>query len=247
MYYLNGVRLFLDKPFKDADGNQYPADWLRSSTQEQRDSIGITYTEPPAVSIYNKRFYNADGTPKPLAESQAFEVEKIRQKVAAELAETDWYAARAHDTGTPVPDAITSYRAAVRETFNSHEAQINACADIPALETLITTKAFTASWPELGEVVEYPSIDYRGFYNALLVSAVYQTIRAQAVTTPAVTVSCTEFIAAIADAKAGHPLVAAIQSCINLLMAAVTLTAEETAELQGLMDAFNLSPTLTLP
>ena len=43
MYYYNGNPLRLDKAFTDADGNQYPKEWLRNSSQEQRDALGITY------------------------------------------------------------------------------------------------------------------------------------------------------------------------------------------------------------
>jgi hypothetical protein len=246
MYYLNDILLSPNKGFTDADGNQYPADWLKNSTQEQRDALGIVYVAPPAPEYYNPNFYYSTGVEKDLDYVKNTYKGRSAAAINQFLANTDWYVTRAADTGKPVPDEVTVFRASVRTVYDAQKAEIDACASIAELEALITN-GFTNPWPELGAVTEYPDIDYRGFYNGLLVSAVYQTIRAQAVTTPAVTVACTEFIAAIADAKSGRPLVAAIQSCINLLIAAVTLTTEETAELQGLMDAFSLSPTLTLP
>jgi hypothetical protein len=91
-----------------------------------------------------------------------------------------------------------------------------------------------------------PGPDYLAFWDALLVSNVYQTIRAQALTNAAVLVACTEFIAAFSDAKVGRPNVPAIQACINNLMQAGTFTPEELGELQGLLVYANLQDLFTL-
>lgn len=91
-----------------------------------------------------------------------------------------------------------------------------------------------------------PSPDYYAFWDALLMSDVYQSIRAQALTTPAVLVACTEFIAAIGDAKMGRPNVPAIQACINYLLAAGTFSENDTQELQQLLAAGNLGEIFTL-
>lgn len=91
-----------------------------------------------------------------------------------------------------------------------------------------------------------PGPDYLAFWDALLVSSVYQTIRAQALTTPAVLVACTEFIAAIGDAKAGRPNVPAIQACINYLLGAGTFTEAELTELGELLEVGNLQGIYTL-
>ena len=51
MYYIGSKKLPLDRPF-NLDGFQYPADWLRYSTPQQREELGITeykgkdYKEP---------------------------------------------------------------------------------------------------------------------------------------------------------------------------------------------------------
>ena len=77
--------------------------------------------------------------------------------------------------------------------------------------------------------------DYQAFWDALLISPVYQSIRAQSIQSLAVNTCCTEFIAAMTDAKIGRPNPNAIQACIWLLMAELTLDADEVAELQGLL------------
>lgn len=46
MYYYGRRRLPIDRPF-NTDDYQYPADWLRNSTEEQRREIGITESENP--------------------------------------------------------------------------------------------------------------------------------------------------------------------------------------------------------
>lgn len=100
--------------------------------------------------------------------------------------------------------------------------------------------------PEPAPPPPAPGPDYLAFWDALLVSSVYQTIRAQALTTPAVLVACTEFIAAITDAKAGRPNVPAIQACINYLLGAGTFTEAELIELGELLAVGNLQDTYTL-
>ena len=100
--------------------------------------------------------------------------------------------------------------------------------------------------PEPAPAPPPPAPDYLAFWDALLVSNVYQTIRAQALTSPAVLVACTEFIAAFSDAKVGRPNVPAIQACINNLMQAGTFTPEELGELQGLLVSANLQDLFTL-
>jgi len=119
--------------------------------------------------------------------------------------------------------------------------------EIPEVrEDQVNPEALPA-WPEKADEAGEVTCDYRGFYDALLLSAVYQTIRNQAISTPAVTVACTEFVAAMADAKNAQVNTAALQATIDLLMAAVTLTTEERAELEAVMAAYSLDVLYTLP
>ena len=42
--------LYMDKPFKDITGTQYPANWLRLAPQEAKDNVpggGITWEPDP--------------------------------------------------------------------------------------------------------------------------------------------------------------------------------------------------------
>ncbi len=51
MFLLNGQPLPLDTPFKDADGNSYPANWLRLTTIHEKNAIGITEVPDPEPEI----------------------------------------------------------------------------------------------------------------------------------------------------------------------------------------------------
>jgi len=52
-FLLNNAPLPLDTPFKDAEGNSYPPNWLRLTTIHEKNAIGITEVpdpEPVAVA-----------------------------------------------------------------------------------------------------------------------------------------------------------------------------------------------------
>lgn len=83
--------------------------------------------------------------------------------------------------------------------------------------------------------------NYISFYDLLIASSVYQKIRTQSRQSLPLTVACTEFIAAIADAKLGRPNEAAIQTCICNILLETVLTDSDIADLQVLLDASKLS------
>lgn len=63
MFQLDNKPLALDTPFTN-DGIQYPANWLRLASPEERAAIGITEVAEPA--IYDDRFYWSPSNPKQL-------------------------------------------------------------------------------------------------------------------------------------------------------------------------------------
>ena len=142
MYYLNGEPLRLDKAFTDADGNQYPANWLRNSTQEQRDALGITWVAPDPAAYYDQRFYWGVGNPKDLDGLKDLWVSKQKETAGSLLASTDWYVIRmTEDPECMCPPAVVQYRADVRTISGQREAQILACTDVEELEALIKAPA----------------------------------------------------------------------------------------------------------
>lgn len=62
MFLLNGNPLLLDTPFT-VDGTSYPANWLRLTSIEEKNAIGITEVADTHVS-YDDRFYWSVDNPK---------------------------------------------------------------------------------------------------------------------------------------------------------------------------------------
>ena len=64
MFLLNGNRLAEGTSFYDANGTQYPPQWLNQSTEEQKLAIGITWVADHAP--VDNRFYWDTDLPKAL-------------------------------------------------------------------------------------------------------------------------------------------------------------------------------------
>ena len=139
MFLLNGQPLPLDAPFT-ADGIQYPANWLRLTTLEEKEAIGITEVADPAP--YDDRFYWGVGNPKDLDQCKANMIAQIKAAAGSMLAPTDWKVIRATETGTPVDAATLTARANIRAASNTHEAAVAACTTVDELAALQLT------WPE---------------------------------------------------------------------------------------------------
>ena len=155
-FKLNGNPLAVDVAFSHND-IQYPANWLRLSTAEEKTAIGITEVEDPKV--YDSRFYNGDGTAKVLDDVDAKDEEgnllknpdgsqmvikgvksvlKAQEKVTASslLAPYDWYVVRKAEKSTAIPSSISTFRDGVRTACDTREKEIDACSDTAALITL---------------------------------------------------------------------------------------------------------------
>ena len=150
-FKLDGNPLAVDVAFSHND-IQYPANWLRLSTAEEKTAIGIT--EVTDAPTYDSRFYWGDGTAKALDDKTEIidgveyktlgvkSVLKAQEKVTAGylLAKYDWYVVRKSEKSTAIPTAITTYRDGVRTACDTREKEIDACSDTAALVTLYGTK-----------------------------------------------------------------------------------------------------------
>ena len=146
-FLLNGNPLAVDVPFTVGDVN-YPANWLRLSSAQEKKDLGITEIADP--TIFDGRFYESDGSAKQLddktetvdgVEYKTLGVKSIlkaKEKVIAGslLSKYDWYVVRKAEKDTAIPTAITTYRDAVRTACNTRETEIDNCADTAALVTL---------------------------------------------------------------------------------------------------------------
>ena len=75
-----------------------------------------------------------------------------------------------------------------------------------------------------------PPPSYTAFWDALIASSVYASIRTQSMASLPMNTLATEFIALLGDAKAGRPNEAAIQASIAAILSTGTFDEEDLAE-----------------
>jgi hypothetical protein len=148
MLKLDNKPLSYDRAFTH-DGIQYPANWLRSASLEEKQAIGIT--EVANDPTYDQRFYWGVDNPKQLNDKtetvDGVEVKTTGLKTlwsatqgeiaASLLAPSDWRIIKAKETGTNIPSTWKTYRAAVRTACNTRQTEIGNAADVPALIELL--------------------------------------------------------------------------------------------------------------
>lgn len=142
MFILDGQPLNPDLPFEH-DGIQYPANWLRLATPEERAAIGIT--EVPDYPRPDDRFYwcsqNPDGTyesiPKDLNVLKNLWVSNVNQTAHTLLSQTDWMIVRKAETGTAIPANWSTYRDDVRIFCSTIKDQIQQISSVEALISLV--------------------------------------------------------------------------------------------------------------
>ena len=165
-FKLNGNPLAVDVAFSHND-IQYPANWLRLSTAQEKKDLGITEVDDPKT--YDSRFYWGDGTARALDDkTETVDGEEIttlgvksvlkakeKEVAGSLLARYDWYVVRKAEKSTAIPTAITTYRDAVRTACNTRETEIDNCADTAALVTL-----YGATYDKDGNFEKYNMTQY---------------------------------------------------------------------------------------
>ena len=141
MFLLNGSPLQVDIPFTH-DNIKYPANWLRLSSQADRDAIGITEVADP--ERYDDRFYWNFGLPKDLDDLKKSWSQQVDNMAYTILLPSDWMAVRKSETGTEIPADWVTYRAAVRTKAAEHKAALAAASDIGAFIAAATS----LDWPK---------------------------------------------------------------------------------------------------
>ena len=127
---------------------QYPANWLRLSTAEQRDELGITWVADTSQD-YDQRFYWGVDNPKDLDELKTLWKATQSEIAASLLAPSDWRVIKAKETSSTMPAAWKTYRAAIRTACNTRQTEIDACSDVAALRDLFYGDPATATdWPD---------------------------------------------------------------------------------------------------
>ena len=161
-FLINGQPLRVGRPFTDANGTQYPSNWLRLASEEEKAAIGITWEADPAP--VDSRFYWSEGNPKRLEDEPAVDengdaildadgeqvinkglktqwVAQQKQQAGSLLASTDWYVTRKAETDVAIPADVLAYRESVRTISGTREGEINACTTTEELAALLTNPA----------------------------------------------------------------------------------------------------------
>jgi hypothetical protein len=142
-FKLDGKRLPVDKAFT-AGGINYPANWLRLTTQAEKAAIGISFEADPAV--YDQRFYISEGRDKDLTKLKTEWTTVQKETARGLLRQYDWYITRKSEKGTAIPANIVTYRDGIRTVCITREGEINAAANATALKALVEG-GFT-DWPK---------------------------------------------------------------------------------------------------
>lgn len=156
MFKLNGKPLGIDVPFTTEDGTQYPANWLRLASADEKAAIGIT--EEDDAPSYDDRFYWGVNSPKQLEDETITPEEgdsyvqkglksvwsaQIKDTTNKLLAESDWMIVRKYERKVAIPEATATYRAAVLAECDRLLAAIVGASDVAELATVVGAQ----NWP----------------------------------------------------------------------------------------------------
>jgi hypothetical protein len=150
MFLLNGKPLALDVPFETPDGTQYPANWLRLASPEDRKAIGITEVPDPPSPWYDQRFYWGPGLPKDHGQLVTQWVDQTRYTANTLLSPTDWMIVRSVDNGKAADPAVKTWRENIRSSSGLKISAIKATKTTEELAAFVTSPEYSA-WPALGE------------------------------------------------------------------------------------------------
>ena len=158
-FKLDGNPLAYDVAFSHNDIN-YPANWLRLASLDEKTAIGIT--EVADDPVYDNRFYWGDGTAKALDDVNATDdngdllknedgsqlviqgvksVLKGKEKDIAKslLAIYDWQVVRKAEKGTAMDSDVVTFRDGIRTAYTTRKTEIDNCSDTAALVTLYSS------------------------------------------------------------------------------------------------------------
>ena len=139
MFLLNNQPLQIDTAFSH-NGVNYPQNWLRLATPQERAAIGIT--EAPEPAWYDDRFYWGVDNPKDLDILKSQWTDQVRDTASKLLAATDWMVIRKVERNIDIPAETVTFRAAVLAECDRLVTAIAAAADVEALITVVTNQSW---------------------------------------------------------------------------------------------------------
>ena len=152
MFLLNGNRLSEGTAFKDAEGNQYPQNWLNLSTEEEKNAVGITWVADPTP--VDTRFYWDTDLPKALEDKLEEDgsttkglktqyVAQVKDTAGKLLNATDWYVIRKAERNVEVPSEVALKRTQIVAEANRLEVDINGAFTVEDLIAVLNNQNWT--------------------------------------------------------------------------------------------------------
>ena len=150
MLLLDGKQLSYDTAFTH-EGVQYPANWLRLASIEEKNAIGIV--EVSNAPSYDQRFYWGPGLPKELEDItndngntqtglKSLWISNTKISAGTLLTPTDWYVVRNSETEVEVPADVLARRAEIRAFCDEYETAIEATTTTDELAAYIPSSQY---------------------------------------------------------------------------------------------------------
>ena len=142
-FYINGNRLQEGVSFYDANGTQYPANWLNLSTEAEKAAIGITWVADPVRA--DDRFYwdgNIDN-PKDLDVLKTTFKAQVKDTANKLLAQTDWYVIRKAERSVDIPTDIADKRNAIVTEANRLDSEIDLVDTVEGLIAILNNQSWS--------------------------------------------------------------------------------------------------------
>jgi hypothetical protein len=147
---LDGKTLQYDRPFSH-DGINYPANWLRLSSWDEKTAIGITEVPDAVQPAYDQKFYWGPNNPKDLDGLKTLWKQTTNDTANKLLQPSDWYAVRKADTGAAIPAEWSTWRESIRTAASAKLLMIDLYTSVDDLASYITTSTGAESdygyWP----------------------------------------------------------------------------------------------------
>lgn len=146
-YKVESRTLPMDAPFT-LGNEQFPANWLRHATDEDKAKRGIVWEQPVELEFKDERFYRnwvEDGAvrsePRDLDQLKRKMLGDVRRTAHSLLSGSDWMIIRETEGGAAPSDDWKEWREAVRAESNRQEQQIASANDVEVLSVIVS------EWP----------------------------------------------------------------------------------------------------
>ena len=149
MFKIGTRTIPLDTPFTHND-IQYPANWIRLASEEDKSAIGLVW-EADAVRA-DDRFYWDGNINNPKALEDVTEtvdgkeyttkglksnfISQVKTTAGSILAQTDWMVIRKAERNVDIPSSVATYRASVVAKATELETAISAVTSVEQLIAL---------------------------------------------------------------------------------------------------------------